>query len=200
MNPGGNLIIMNLQIANKISATRAEGPGLRFAFWVQGCTLHCPGCCNPEMFTGQGGYSVSPEEFAEEIINTPNIEGVSMLGGEPFQQPLALGKLSRLLQKANLSIMVYSGYTHDELLASKEPGLQDFRSRIDLLVDGRFEKDIPEERRRWIGSANQNLIFLTKRYNATNPMFHTGNTVEIRYKDGVLSVVGWPAGARKVIE
>ncbi|HGG57662.1 MAG TPA: 4Fe-4S cluster-binding domain-containing protein, partial [Nannocystis exedens] len=44
-----------LQIAHIVAITEAEGPGRRFALWVQGCSLHCPGCCNPELFAAAGG-------------------------------------------------------------------------------------------------------------------------------------------------
>jgi len=78
---------MALRIAQKIPDTEAEGPGVRFAVWVQGCTLRCPGCCNPEMFVhGKGGFEVEPSALAAEVLATPAVEGLSILGGEPFEQ------------------------------------------------------------------------------------------------------------------
>src|SRR5207248_7243033 len=91
-------VAMNLQLAHKISDTEAEGPGRRFALWVQGCTLRCEGCCNPELFSSRGGAATDVAQLAEEIARTPGIEGISVLGGEPFEQPAPLVELCRAVR------------------------------------------------------------------------------------------------------
>src|SRR4051812_10819834 len=53
-----------LRLAQVIACTEAEGPGRRFAVWVQGCPLRCPGCCNPEMLPFEGGHEVGVDELA----------------------------------------------------------------------------------------------------------------------------------------
>ncbi len=185
---------MQLRIAQTIADTEAEGPGKRFALWVQGCTLHCPGCCNPEMFApDKGGRFVETAELAKTILSTPGIEGISVLGGEPFQQPQALAELCTLVREGGLSVMIYTGYTLAELKA--QPTSPALLAAADLLVDGRYDQTKPEKRRRWIGSSNQVMHFLTPRYSPDEPRFSTPNTVELRFVNGQLTINGWPQAA-----
>ena len=175
--------------------TEAEGPGRRFAVWVQGCPLRCPECCNPELFEFAGGELWATDRLAERIIATPGIEGVSFLGGEPMSQAAAVLDLVRRVRAADLSVMIFSGFTLDELRSRRQPEVAQLLACTDLLVDGRYERDQPELERRWIGSRNQVMHFLGERYSPDDAQFSAANTVEIRLgKDG-LTVNGWPSAA-----
>ena len=77
---------MQLRIAQVIADTEAEGPGRRYALWVQGCTIRCAGCCNPEMFAADKGRVADSADLAAHALSTPGLEGVSILGGEPGEQ------------------------------------------------------------------------------------------------------------------
>lgn len=185
---------MQLRIAQTVPDTEAEGPGKRFALWVQGCTLRCPGCCNPEMFApDKGGQWVDTAELAKTILATPGIEGISVLGGEPFQQPEALAELCALVRAGGLTVMIYSGYTLQELRAQETSAK--LLATTDLLVDGRYDQTKPEKSRRWIGSSNQVMHFLSPRYTANDPRFTTPNTIELRFVNGQLTINGWPQAA-----
>lgn len=186
---------MLLRYAQLIPSTEAEGPGQRFAVWVQGCSLNCSGCCNPEMFNPQRGDSIDVEVLARRIIDTEKIEGVSILGGEPFEQPDAVCGLAQAVQAAGLSVMVYSGFTLAELRARALPSIDAALAVTDLLVDGRFVRESPETHRRWIGSTNQVLHFLSNRYSPEDERFSSANTVELRLVNGQVTINGWPAGA-----
>jgi anaerobic ribonucleoside-triphosphate reductase activating protein len=189
---------VTLRIAQKIRDTEAEGPGVRFAVWVQGCTLRCPGCCNPEMFVhGKGGVEVEPDVLATEILATPGIEGLSLLGGEPFEQAEQVAALARLVKAGGMTVMTYSGYTLDELFAKTKtnPAVQSLLDTTDLLVDGRYDATRPEKVRRWVGSTNQTLHFFTNAYQPDEPRFWTANSVELRLESGRLTINGWPAPA-----
>lgn len=187
---------MQLRIAQTVADTEAEGPGKRFALWVQGCTLHCPGCCNPEMFApDKGGTWVETADLAARILATPGIEGISVLGGEPFQQPEALAELCGLVRAGGLSVMIYTGYTLAELREQVSPSAAELLANADLLVDGRYDRTKPESSRRWIGSSNQVMHFLSPRYSATDPRFTTPNTIELRFVNGQLTINGWPQAA-----
>lgn len=183
---------MQLRVAQIVEDTEAEGPGRRFAIWVQGCPLRCAGCCNPGMLRFEGGEDMDVAALAARVLATPGIEGVSLLGGEPFAQSEACAELARRVRPA-LSVMVYSGFTLAELAGSPLLGA------IDLLVDGRYVREEPEAARRWIGSRNQQLHFLSPRYDADDPRFRTANTVELRLSKGELVVNGWPALAAGVL-
>lgn len=186
---------MQLRIAQTVPDTEAEGPGKRFALWVQGCTLRCPGCCNPEMFApDKGGVMVETAALAARILATPGIEGISVLGGEPFQQPEALAELCGLVRAGGLSVMIYTGFTLAELKAQPAAAAQ-LLTTVDLLVDGRYDQTRPEARRRWIGSSNQVMHFLTARYAPGDPRFSAPNTVELRFEKGQLTINGWPQAA-----
>jgi anaerobic ribonucleoside-triphosphate reductase activating protein len=181
-----------------VADTEAEGPGRRFALWVQGCPLRCPGCCNPELFSPDGGTLVSVVDLGAQIAATPGIEGVSILGGEPFAQAPELAQLGRTMRDRGLSVMIYSGYTLAELHAMG-PDAAALLATCDLLVDGRYDRERPETRRRWIGSANQVMHFLTNRYRADDSRFFAPNTFELRLADGALFVNGWPAPAHALL-
>ena len=187
---------MQLRVAQTVVDTEAEGPGRRYAVWVQGCTLGCPGCCNPEMFAAdRGGTFVEPSELAERVRATADLEGISVLGGEPFEQAEGVAELCRLVKAQGRSVMVYTGYTLAELRAKQSPAVDALLAEVDLLVDGRYEQGKPERTRRWIGSSNQVMHFLTPRYAPTDARFSTPNTVELRLVNGQLTINGWPQAA-----
>ena len=189
---------MQLAVAQTIADTEAEGPGRRFALWVQGCPLRCPGCCNPQMLPFGRGDAVEISALAAEIRATRGIEGVSFLGGEPFAQPGPLAELARLVRP--LSLMIYTGFTVAELRAREDADTDALLAAADLVVDGPYRREEPESVRRWIGSRNQQLHFLTDRYHPSDPRFRAQNTVEIRLKKGELVVNGWPALAAATLE
>lgn len=187
---------MQLRVAQMIDDTEAEGPGRRFALWVQGCSLRCVGCCNPEMFSAdKGGALHDVGSIVARVLAVPGIEGISVLGGEPFEQPEALTELCRALREAGRTVMIYSGFTLAELRAKQSPHVDALLNEVDLLVDGRYEQSKPEKSRRWIGSSNQALHFLSSRYSKDDARFSTPNTVELRFVNGQLTINGWPQAA-----
>lgn len=186
-----------LRVAQVVADTEAEGPGRRFAVWVQGCPLRCPGCCNPEMLPDVGGVVRPVEEVAAEMLATDGIEGLSLLGGEPFAQAAGCAELARLAREAGLGVMVFSGFTLEELQARRgDEGVADLLAACDLLVDGRYVREEPESRRRWVGSRNQVMHFLSARYSPEEVRFSARNTVELRLTAKELVVNGWPAASR----
>ena len=127
-----------LNVALEVPRTEAEGPGVRYAVWVQGCPMRCRGCCNPEMLAFRPATERRASEVAQAAIEA-DVDGVSFLGGEPFSQARALGEVARQVRAAGLNVMVYSGYTLDEL-GSEVPDAAALLRHTDLLVDGRYEE------------------------------------------------------------
>ncbi|MBI5070495.1 MAG: radical SAM protein [Deltaproteobacteria bacterium] len=183
-----------LRIAARLPDTEAEGPYLRYALWLQGCSLACPGCCNPEMLSPHGGTLVGVEALLREIREAPGIEGVTLLGGEPFEQAGPLALLAGGVRRAGLGVMAFSGYTLHELRA--RPGAAALLAEVDLLVDGRYRAAERSSRRRFVGSANQRLHFLTDRYRALDDgaggIGAGEGPVEVRIRGGALFVSGAP--------
>src|SRR5262245_49260291 len=195
MTATDELLTQTMQIAQVVPCTEAEGPGKRFAIWFQGCPLRCPGCCNPEFLPFRGGQSIPIQEMADRIARTREengIEGVTLLGGEPFAHAAPAAALARLIREQGLSVMVFSGYTIEELQVRSEPDVADLVALTDILVDGPYDRDRPDTVRRWIGSTNQRIHFLTDRY-SFDDQWRKKNTLEIRVVGRDISVNGFPA-------
>src|SRR3954447_22266118 len=91
-----------LQIAQIVAATEAEGPGVRFALWFQGCPLRCPGCCNPEMLPFEGGTRMTLAEVLaqlDEARRQHGVEGITLLGGEPTAHAAGAVALARAVRE-----------------------------------------------------------------------------------------------------
>jgi anaerobic ribonucleoside-triphosphate reductase activating protein len=187
---------LTLRLAQVVRCTEAEGPGRRFALWFQGCPLRCPGCCNPEMLPFEGGRAVRLADVlrqVEEAAAAQGVEGITLLGGEPLAHAAGATALARAVRGLGLTVMVFSGYTLAEARRLPDPAVAELLASTDILVDGPYLREQPETRRRWIGSANQQIHFLSDRYRADDPCWRLPNTLEIRLADGELSVNGFPA-------
>jgi anaerobic ribonucleoside-triphosphate reductase activating protein len=185
-----------LQVAQIVPCTEAEGPGRRFALWFQGCPLRCPGCCNPEMLSFSGGQAMGVTDVIKQIetvLAQTSVEGITLLGGEPLAHAGGAAALAKAAQKRGLSVMVFTGYTLAEAVACTEPAVRELLDYTDLLVDGPYLREQPEPRRRWIGSANQCVHFLTNRYRPDDPCWQRPNTLEIRLHRGEVTINGFPA-------
>jgi anaerobic ribonucleoside-triphosphate reductase activating protein len=184
-----------LSIAQVVPCTEAEGPGRRFAVWFQGCPLRCPGCCNPEFLPFAGGENKTITEMTEWMQQTRNdagIDGITLLGGEPFAHAAGAATLARAARGLGLSVMAFSGYTIEQLREMPDPAIAELLSLIDILVDGPYLRDEPDTERRWIGSRNQRIHFLTDRY-SFDEQWRKKNTLEIRVVGGEITVNGFPA-------
>jgi anaerobic ribonucleoside-triphosphate reductase activating protein len=147
-----------VNVAARVAATRAEGPGLRAALWVQGCPLRCAGCCNPRMMPFEPAERVAVATLAAELARTPGLEGVTLLGGEPFAQALPVAHYASAARALGLSVIAFSGYRLEELRALPGAGPRALLAAIDLLVDGRFDAARASSARRNVGSDNQRLV------------------------------------------
>ena len=138
-----------------------DGPGLRFSVFVQGCTHHCPGCHNPEAQPSDGGYLCEPADIVHEIHKNKLIHGVTLTGGEPFEQVEGVFELAQLLKAEGYDLWIYSGYLFEDLMAGhpheKAP---DLLALCDVLVDGPFVEALHSYDLNWAGSSNQRVIDL----------------------------------------
>ena len=189
--------MLPIRVAAVVDVTEAEGPGARFAVWVQGCSIRCPGCCNPHMFDPGGGAATSPQSLLARLDRVRDrVEGVTLLGGEPFEQAGALAPFARGVRERGLSVVAFSGFELDDLRAGRPPGSPALLAEVDLLVDGPYVAALPEADRRWAGSSNQRFRFLTGRYSPGVERIAPGTperTVELRFRpDGTMERSGWP--------
>lgn len=146
------------------------GPGRRIGLWVQGCSLRCKGCMSVELFERRKASYCSIAWLTERIISyAQDHAGLTISGGEPFEQAESLKELLENIHKyTSLDIMVYSGYTKEELLKGSQ-AMIDLLNKVDILIDGRFEIDLSPSKP-WCGSDNQTIYLLSKRVQKYRPM------------------------------
>lgn len=183
-----------LRIHEFLPETEAEGPGRRACIWVQGCPIRCTGCFVPWTWDSEAGERVGVAELSEKILNGPNIEGVTFVGGEPFAQAASLARLGGILRASGLSVVTFTGYEYENILRAGRSDWVDLLRVTDLLLDGPFVKEAADISRPWLGSSNQRFIFLTDRYrHLAAEMMKTPNRVEIRIgADGRIAMNGMP--------
>lgn len=168
------------------------GRGKRLGIWVQGCNRFCEGCSNPELQTFDESKEVSVEEVFESVKNLP-FDGVTFSGGEPFLQSRELGKLIDLFKKGGCDdILVYTGFTMEELVTSGNDDVDYVLSNISVLVDGPFVKslvdDIPLR-----GSKNQVVWVLDKKYESDyRKILASEKKVDVFTIDGEVHFIGIP--------
>lgn len=181
-----------IRVARIIPHTTAEGPGNRYAIWVQGCSIRCDGCFNPHLWTASGGTPTSPESLAQDATET-GVDGITLLGGEPFEQAPALARLARLAQEAGMSVMTFTGRLYEDLRAIADPDIHALLHATDLLVDGPYLADQPDLSRPWVGSTNQHFHFLTDRYrHLEDRLTELPDRIEVRIApNGEICLNGW---------
>ncbi len=135
-----------------------DGPGRRSVVQVAGCTIRCPGCYVPETHDRYNGKLVSVSSILSEILSSrTEHDGVTILGGEPFDQAATVAELVSRLKRFNIQVLVYSGYTLGTLFARHDPCIDYILTHIDLLVDGPFNQSLNAETEEYRGSSNQQL-------------------------------------------
>lgn len=152
-----------LYLHDFLPTTRANGPGVRAAVWVQGCSLGCPGCFNPTTHSFEGGKATPVDELVQRIVALGDaIEGVTVSGGEPLQQrPALLGFLTKLKARTDLSVLVFTGFTWEEM--QQFPEMSSLLKAIDVLIAGRYDAD-KHQAHSLVGSSNKTVHLLTGRY------------------------------------
>ena len=179
---------MKLRVFKILKSTKVEGPENRYCIWVQGCSNHCKGCQAVHTWSHSGGKLYETSDVIKDILNQPNIEGVTFLGGEPFEQAEALGEIAEGVNKVGLGVLCFTGNYLETL--RQNPVNNKLLDNIDLLIDGPFEIDKLDYSRPWCGSSNQRYHFLTNRYN--EDIFEKyKNKVEVNIsKDGTVFMNG----------
>ena len=136
----------------------ANGEGVRVSLFVSGCRNRCPGCFNPETWNFEYGQEFTWDTLheIEKLLQDPNIRGLSILGGDPFElenvkwvETLCAYVKHNLLGK---DIWVWTGYSLEDVWEEKA------LKYIDVLVDGKFEQDKKDLTLKWRGSSNQRVI------------------------------------------
>lgn len=141
----------------------ANGPGIRTTIFVTGCTHKCHNCFNEEYQDFDFGDPWTPKETDEVIedLKLDEVKGLTILGGEPFQNEVDLLQVLRDIKKeVQKDIWIFSGYTYEEIL--KDEDKKKLLEECDVLVDGRFVEALKDLSLRFRGSSNQRIIDVQK--------------------------------------
>ena len=136
----------------------ANGPGVRVSLFVSGCTHKCKGCFNEEAWDFKYGheYTQKEEDKIIELLKPDYIEGITILGGEPFEyvnQKGILPLLRRIRKELpNKTIWLYTGFLWEEI--KDIPEIAD----IDVICEGKFVKELLDNKKHWVGSTNQRVV------------------------------------------
>ena len=145
-----------LSILDILEDTTVDGPGFRTAIYAAGCPNGCPGCHNPESWDINRGHWMSTEEILEKVL-ADNFADVTFSGGDPMFQQEGFTLLSHAIkERSRKNIWCYTGYTFEKLL--RNPRQAQLLKYIDVLVDGKFKKELRDEELYFRGSRNQRLI------------------------------------------
>lgn len=147
----------SLRIFGLVPDTIVDGPGLRLAVFVQGCSHRCPGCHNPGSHDPSGGAETPVTDIAAKFRNNPLWKGITLTGGEPMEQAAGCLALLKALP-AGLSVWLYSGYTFEEMLAGGDAERIALLKACDVLVDGQFRLAERSLSLPFRGSRNQRLL------------------------------------------
>ena len=177
-----------------VTNTEFLGPYKRSVLWVQKCCFSCEGCIAPEM-QKDGGHFADTKTLAGVLLSDSTTEGVTISGGEPFLQADALFEMINIMKsKRDTGVIIYSGFTLDELKAKSDNAVQKLLSITDILIDGRYEKNL-DDGIAYRGSSNQNIICLSDRYKKVSQTYY-GNSArktELRIDNGHIVLVGVPS-------
>lgn len=141
----------------------ANGPGIRTTIFVTGCTHKCHNCFNEEYQDFDFGDPWTQKETDEVIedLKLDEVKGLTILGGEPFQNEVGLLQVLRDIKKeVQKDIWIFSGYTYEEIL--KDENKKKLLEECDILVDGRFVEALKDLNLRFRGSSNQRIIDIKK--------------------------------------
>lgn len=141
----------------------SDGKGVRVSIFMQGCAFNCKNCFNPETHDFKGGKEFTDKTIDRvlELCDNENIDGLSILGGEPMH-PNNLEGTTKLAKKfkekfPNKDLWVWSGFRFDEYLKDKE-----VVNYLDVLIDGQYVDELHNPTLKWKGSTNQRVIDVQK--------------------------------------
>lgn len=185
---------MRLALSRVHYPVHSLGPGARVGIWLQGCSIRCPGCISVDTWAAGRGLTTVDAVMNAIAPWLADAEGVTISGGEPFDQAEALRELLTCIRASSrCDILVYSGYSV-ETLAGRTGG---FEGLIDALITDPFEAHMPQTLA-LRGSDNQRLHCLTplgeERFRAyERPLTAADQTLDIMFDDeGTVWMAGIP--------
>ncbi len=146
-----------IRVAGILEESIVDGPGVRLVVFTQGCKHHCLGCHNPETHSLSGGYDVHIDEILNMIKENPLLDGITLSGGDPFEQPEACSLLASKVKEMGYNVVAYTGYIYEDMLRKKRH--LHLLKYVDILIDGKFDIDKKDLTLPFRGSSNQRILF-----------------------------------------
>ena len=176
--------------------SKVNGPGNRFVLWTQGCSKGCSECFNPETWSTNIYKELSPTQIFELIKNF-EVDGVTISGGDPLEQEDELLELLMLLSTMRLrkGVILFSGFTRAEI--SSNPIREKCLRYIDVLIDGRYEKNLKIDFS-LRGSSNQEFYSFSNKISSDELSFD--QEIEISSLEGDIMMTGFPNISRKILK
>jgi anaerobic ribonucleoside-triphosphate reductase activating protein len=147
-----------------------DGPGFRYAVFVQGCDFRCPGCHNPRLQPFEGGQEISIQEVLCDIKKNSLLDGITLSGGDPFTQAAPCACLAEQVRSLGLSVVTFTGYLWEDLIASGREDWLHLIKYTNILIDGPFVMALRNLDLRFRGSTNQRLIDVQRSLAAEKPV------------------------------
>lgn len=147
-----------MRIYGLVQDSIVDGIGIRFVCFVQGCPHHCPGCHNPNSHDPNGGTEMTTDEVIEQMLSNPLTDGLTLSGGEPFEQAEDCLTIAKAAHEIGLNVWAYTGYTMEHLRDNGTDAQKALLAEVDVLVDGRYIADLKSLTLPWRGSRNQRVI------------------------------------------
>ncbi len=168
---------MLVRLAHKMTRDSiVDGPGLRAVIWTQGCKHNCKGCHNPSTHDFNGGFLMDVQDIALELETLRLHRGITISGGEPFEQPLECLEIAKHTKELGLDVWCYTGYTYEELTNvtnhKYKEGWLEFLKYIDVLIDGPFILEKKNLLLRFRGSENQRILHVQRSLSLKAPVLH----------------------------
>lgn len=148
--------MVKIRVSGIVEESIVDGPGIRFVLFTQGCRHKCKGCHNPQTHSFNGGKLMEVHEIVEMIKSNPLLKGISLSGGDPFEQAEECLVLAKEVKKLGLDVLAYTGYRIEELLENEDQ--RKLLKEVDILIDGPFILEERTELLKFRGSENQRII------------------------------------------
>ncbi|MBU5426351.1 anaerobic ribonucleoside-triphosphate reductase activating protein [Tissierella pigra] len=149
-----------IRIAGIEEESIVDGPGIRLVVFTQGCKHNCVGCHNPSTHSFNGGSLIEVDNIVKMVKENSLLDGITLSGGEPFEQALECSILARKVKSLGLSVVTYTGYTFEQMLKNKK--FRELLLQTDILIDGKFDISKKSMMLQFRGSTNQRIIDVKK--------------------------------------
>ncbi|MFA5479440.1 MAG: 4Fe-4S single cluster domain-containing protein [Candidatus Muiribacteriota bacterium] len=188
---------MKLNVFSYVTNTKVEGPGIRSCIWVQGCSKQCAGCFSPYTWKKNTAHNYDIDTLFNKITENQYIEGITISGGEPFEQAEPVSRIVKKAKAKKLSVIILTGKTDEEIFNSENTFYKEIIDNVDVLKTGPFDAEKIDYTYHLKGSENQKLHFFTDIY-CLDDFLIRKNEIELRIlENGSILQNGTPQALEK---